>query len=112
VDDGLVSPGCVVKGRVSRSVLGPGVVIEAGAQVRDSILGQNVVVEAGAVVDHAILDENVRVGTGAVIGRKTARGASDAPVTADDLAVIGQNVAVPGAARLAPGSRTPPTAAA
>jgi len=106
VDDSLVSPGGVVRGNVSHSVLGPGVVIEAGAIVRDSVLGQNVVVAAGAVVDHAILDENARVGAGATVGRKTGR-TSAVPVTADNLVVIGQNVVVPARACRAPGSRTP-----
>lgn len=110
MDDALVSPGCVVAGHVARSVLGPGVVIEAGATVRDSILGRNVVVHAGAVVDHAILDENVRVGAGAVVGRKTGR-TSREPITAGDLVLVGQNASVPGHARLAPGSRTSPAAA-
>lgn len=107
VDDSLISPGCVVRGQVLRSVLGPGVVIEAGATVRDSILGQNVVVAAGAVVDHAVLDENARVEAGAIMGRKTER-TSSVPVTADDLVVIGQNAVVPARARRAPGSRMSP----
>jgi len=106
VDDSLVSPGSVVRGHVARSVLGPGVVVEDGAIVRDSVLGQNVVVESGAVVDHAILDENVRVGANAIIGRKTER-ASGKPITSDDLALVGQNVVLPAGARLQPGSRTP-----
>lgn len=38
IDDGLVAPGSTVRGRVERSVLGHGVVVEAGATVRDSVI--------------------------------------------------------------------------
>ena len=37
VVDSLVSPGARIRGEVHRSVLGPGVVVEAGAVVRDSV---------------------------------------------------------------------------
>ena len=36
--DSLLSPGCRVAGTVVRSVLGPGVVVEAGATVRNSVV--------------------------------------------------------------------------
>lgn len=68
LDNVLVSPGATVLGRVERSVLGPGVVIEAGATVLDAILFADVQVGAGASVRHAILDEGVRVGAGANVG--------------------------------------------
>jgi glucose-1-phosphate adenylyltransferase len=38
VDDSLVSPGCVVRGRVERSVLSTGVVVEEGVTVRDAVV--------------------------------------------------------------------------
>jgi glucose-1-phosphate adenylyltransferase len=49
-------------------VLSPGVVVEAGAVVRDSVLFNNVRVESGAVVERSILDKEVIVGWGARIG--------------------------------------------
>jgi glucose-1-phosphate adenylyltransferase len=67
IDDGarlaesLISPGARVGGEVSRSVLGPGVIVEPGASVRESILLQNVVVRAGAAVERAIVDAEARV---------------------------------------------------
>jgi glucose-1-phosphate adenylyltransferase len=68
VDQSMVSPGAVVNGHVSRSVLSPGVVIEEGAVVRNSILHHNTVVRSGAVVDNCILDKEVEVGPGALLG--------------------------------------------
>ncbi|MEJ7834315.1 MAG: sugar phosphate nucleotidyltransferase, partial [Nocardioides sp.] len=38
VEDSLVSPGCVIAGSVVRSIIGPGVMVEAGALVRDSVV--------------------------------------------------------------------------
>ena len=68
VDNGLVSPGCDVRGEVVRSVLGPGVTIEEGATVRDAVLLGKAKVARGADVRHAILDEGVTVGADVRVG--------------------------------------------
>jgi glucose-1-phosphate adenylyltransferase len=86
VDDALLSPGAFVAGTVERSVLGPGVVVEAGAEVRDSVLLHRVTVRRGARVTRAVLDDDVEV------GREAAVGGPDG-----DLCVVGQRV------RVAPG---------
>jgi glucose-1-phosphate adenylyltransferase len=83
VDDALVSPGASVAGTVERSVLGPGVVVEEGAEVRDSVLLHGVTVRRGARVERAVLDDGVEVGEGARVG--AARG---------ELCVVGQRVRV------------------
>lgn len=67
-NDALISPGAQIEGTVERSVISPGVLIEAGAIVRDSIVCHDAVVRAGAVVDRAILDKDVEVGRGATVG--------------------------------------------
>jgi glucose-1-phosphate adenylyltransferase len=64
----LVSNGCELAGTVERSVLSPGVVVEAGAVVRDSILMNDTTVCRGAVLDRVILDKEVVVGKGARLG--------------------------------------------
>jgi glucose-1-phosphate adenylyltransferase len=68
VDGNLLCDGCRVNGQVLRSVIGPGVLIEAGAVVRDSILMTGAIIEAGAVIDHCILDKEVVVGAGTLLG--------------------------------------------
>ena len=70
VADSLVSPACVLHGTVERSVLGPGVVVEAGATVRDAVVLADVLVGSGATVERAVLDERTRVGVGARVGRR------------------------------------------
>ena len=57
VEDALVSAGADVAGTVVRSVLGPGVVVEAGAHVEDSVLWADVRVERGAHVTTTIADD-------------------------------------------------------
>ena len=68
IEDSLVANGCRVAGVVRRSVLSPGVQVEAGAEVVESVVMSDVTVERGARVRHAILDKYVRVGAGAEIG--------------------------------------------
>lgn len=68
VEGNLLCDGCRVDGTVFRSVIGPGVYIEAGAVVRNAIVMTDAVIEAGAEVDGAILDKRVRVGQAACVG--------------------------------------------
>ncbi len=64
----LISHGCLIKGRIERSVLSPGVVVEEGAVVRDSIVLFDTIIGAGSVIDRAILDKEVIVGKNCAIG--------------------------------------------
>lgn len=60
----LIAPGCRIAGRVTRSVLGPGVRIEEGAEVSEAVLLGEASVGAGARVEHAIVDAGARVAGG------------------------------------------------
>ena len=64
----LLSNGCVTEGTVINSVLSPGVIIEAGAVVRDSVIMNDTVVRVGAVVDRCVLDKEIEVGANAQVG--------------------------------------------
>jgi glucose-1-phosphate adenylyltransferase len=64
----LVSHGCIIRGRVERSVLSPGVIVEEGAVVRNSIILFDSVIGTGSVIDRAILDKEVMVGKDCQIG--------------------------------------------
>ena len=64
----LLTPGCEVEGRVRRSVLFPGVVIEKGAVVEDSILLYDTRVGAGARLKKVITDKRVTIGEGSRVG--------------------------------------------
>ena len=68
IDGSLVAAGACVRGKVVRSIIGPGVVVEEGADVRDAVLLHDSYVAAHARVTRAILDERVRVDEHAVVG--------------------------------------------
>lgn len=100
--DSLLSPGADVNGTVVGSVLGPGVVVERGAEVHDSVLMEDCVVRAGAVVRTSILDERCEVGARARVGGEpTSRLARD-----EDLVLAGRDSVLAG--QVAPGSRLEP----
>ena len=64
VEDSLLAPGAHVSGRVVRSVVGPGAVIEAGATVTDSVLLGGVRVGAGAELTRVVADTGTEVAAG------------------------------------------------
>ena len=53
-----LSAGCRIYGTVEGSVLGRGVVVEPGAEVRNSIIMQSCVIREDAKVSYAIIDRN------------------------------------------------------
>jgi glucose-1-phosphate adenylyltransferase len=64
----LLAPGARVAGRVERSVIGRGAVVEAGATVRESVVLPGAVVRAGATVERALVDDGVEVCEGVSVG--------------------------------------------
>lgn len=106
VVDSMISDGCQIQGSVRTSVLGPGVVVEAGGQVRDSVIFADVVVRSGATVDWSIVDRGCEIGSGARVGSGNPSGVVDA----GRIALVGPDCRIgPGAqvgqgARLEPGS--------
>jgi glucose-1-phosphate adenylyltransferase len=97
VQDSIIPNGCWIEGRVVRSVLFPGVVVEAGAEVRDSILMYDTLVRAGAVVDRVITDVQVEIGPQARVGE----GSPDRPnrrhpdLLSSGITLIGRNSVIP-----------------
>lgn len=104
VEDSLVSPGTTVGGTVRRSVLGPGVVVEAGAEVRDSVVAADTVVAAGAVVAWSIVDTGCRVEAGARVGDPAVPALEDP----DAVTIVGRGSVVGAGVRLPAGSRLEP----
>ncbi len=103
VVDSLLSPGCRLSGEVVRSVLGPGVVVEAGAVVRDSVVFSGTVIEGDARVDWAIIDRDC------VVSRYSITGAPATDVDDPDLVVlVGRGSRVEAGTELAAGARLEP----
>ena len=95
VVDCLLSPESHLAGSAERSVLSPGVVVEAGASVVDSILLPGAVVRSGAHVERTVLDDGVEVGGGATVGGP------------DAVSLLGRRVRVEADATIKAGSRVP-----
>ena len=104
VVDSLLSPGSRVAGVVRRSVLGPGVVVEPGAEVHDSVVFADTVVRAGARVHWSVVDTECVIEAGARVGSPD-EGALDDP---DAVTLVGRGSRVsgerPAGSRLEPGT--------
>jgi len=90
VVNSLLSPGCVIKGRVENSILSPGVWVDEQAEVRNSVLMPNVFVGYHSVVDTCIIDEGVNIGNLCYLGFGKSLLSGDFDVT-----VLGKGVTVP-----------------
>lgn len=64
----IISEGCEVLGRVYNSILGPDVIVEEGAVVRDSILMENCYVGKNAMLERCIIDSECKIGENTQIG--------------------------------------------
>ncbi len=99
ISNALISPGAVIEGEVSNSVLSPMVRIESGAVVRGSIIFEGVKVERDAVLENVIVDKNVTIGAGARIGGRfdesTAVNESFPGYLYTGITIIGKNAVIP-----------------
>lgn len=109
VNDSMVAPGASVHGRVERSVLGPGVVIEEGAHVVDSVVMADVVVRADATVGWSIVDDEAVIGAGATVG-SLVNPSGGVRAQSEDIALVGAGARVDGGAVVAPGDSISPGA--
>jgi glucose-1-phosphate adenylyltransferase len=86
----LISPGCVIHGRVENSVLSPGVHVAEQALVRNSVVMADTSIGYHSIVDGCILDEKVNIGNFCYVGF----GAGLLPGNAE-ISVLGRDVTVP-----------------
>ena len=102
VSNSLISPAASIHGKVVRSVISPGVVIEDGAEVRDSIIQHRCIIRSGAVIDRSILDKEVSVGRGSMIGDGAGNVANfERPdIINTGISIIGKRVVVPSGMRV------------
>ncbi len=104
VADSMIADGCEIYGSVRNSVLGPGVVVEAGGQVRDSVIFADVIVRSAATVDWSIVDTGTEIGTGAKVGN----GNPQETLEPELLALIGADCRIGPGAQVPRGSRLEP----
>jgi len=103
IEDSMVGPGCDIAGEVIRSVLGPGVRVEAGSRVEDCVLFDDAVVRRGARVSTSLVDERSVIGPDAVVG-SVSRGTLEE----DHLVLVGMDSTVGDGVEVTAGSRLEP----
>lgn len=95
--DSLISDGCSIRGSVSGSVLGPGVVVEEGAVLRDCVVMEDVHIGRDSSAERCIIDKRVRVGERCRLGGE-AGGTSnvDRPdVLSSGISILAKDSLVP-----------------
>lgn len=70
IKNSMITEGCVIEGKVEKSIIFQSVKIGKGATVIHSILMPGVEVEDGAFVEYSIIGEYAKVGSNSVIGRR------------------------------------------
>jgi len=68
IENSIISPGCVIEGEITRSIISPGVRIKKGAEVKDSIIFHDTIVGENSTLSEVICDKNVFISDGCVIG--------------------------------------------
>jgi glucose-1-phosphate adenylyltransferase len=72
LDRAWLAPGADVAGTVVNSIIGPGVRVEKGAEVRHSVIMGDTLIRSGATVSRAVLAEKVTIGRSARVGAANA----------------------------------------
>lgn len=101
IEKSIIGEGAEIYGKVYNSVIGAGVTIEAGAEIRDSIIMRDSVIGANTKITKAIVAEATKVGTGCEIGvGEFAPSKYDPKVYQFDLATIGEHSVIPNNVRI------------
>ncbi|HEX5946746.1 MAG TPA: sugar phosphate nucleotidyltransferase [Acidimicrobiales bacterium] len=103
IDGAWISPGAVVRGTVVDAIIGPGTVVERGAEVRHCVLMADVKVGAGVSVARAVVADGAWIGAGARLGAPNAR----RPVLVGAGRRLAARSEVPSGAHLDPVDDTP-----
>jgi glucose-1-phosphate adenylyltransferase len=68
IENSLVCNGCIVHGKVSNSILAPGVYVGEGVEIKDSILLPYAKVHEGSVIHKTIIGENAEIMNHCIVG--------------------------------------------
>jgi glucose-1-phosphate adenylyltransferase len=103
VQGAILSEGCEVLGNVAGSVLGPGVIVEEGATVKDSIVMEDCYIGRNAFLERCIVDAGCTVGDGVVIGFQESENVPNhlrPKIYYTGITVLGENTVVPDGMRI------------
>lgn len=106
LEDSMLGDGAEIHGKVSRSVIGPGVHVAEGAEVSDAVLMRGVRVGPGAVVRYAVVDADATIEPGARVGEE--REDQDKRLVSEDVTLVGMHATVGAGAIVSRGARISP----
>lgn len=96
IEKSIIGEGTEVYGNVINSVIGAGVTIEEGAEIRDSIVMRETTIGAGAKINKTIIAENCRIGRNCELGVGDFKESTyDKRVYNADLVTIGEKTVIP-----------------
>ena len=96
IEKSIIGEGTEIYGTVINSVIGAGVTIEDGAEVRDSIIMKGTTIGAGTRITKAIVAEDVCIGANCELGVGEFKPSTyDARVYNADLVTIGERTTIP-----------------
>ena len=96
IEKSIIGEGTEICGTVVNSVIGAGVTIEEGAEVRDSIIMKGTTIGAGTKITKAIVAEDVCIGANCELGVGEFKPSTyDARVYNADLVTIGERTTIP-----------------
>ena len=103
IQGAILSEGCEVLGQVTGSVLGPNVIVDEGASVKDSIIMENCYIGKNSKLERCIVDEGCAIGENVVIG---CTGGGNIPnklrpkIYETGITVLGEGSSVPDGMRI------------
>ncbi len=96
IERSIIGEGTEIYGTVVNSVIGSGVTIEEGAEVRDSIIMRESVIGAGTKITKAIVAEDVKIGKNCELGIGEFKESTyNKKVYNSDLVTIGEHTVIP-----------------
>ena len=95
VKNSLVAEGCVVRGKVTHTVMFCGAKAEANTEITDSVVFPNAVVGEGCYVKKALIGENAIIGENVRIGVPPREGETIDNKLTGDIVLIGNDVTIP-----------------
>lgn len=92
----IIGEGCEIYGRVYGSVIGPGVKVGAGCEIRDSIIMSNTEIGDNTIINKSIIAERCKIGNNVELGvGEEAENKLKKSVYSFGLVTIGENSVIP-----------------
>lgn len=101
IDKAIIGEGTEIYGKVYNSVIGSGVTIEEGVEIRDSIVMNGVTIGKNCIIEKAIIADNVVIGDDVIMGEGEEVPNKLRPdIYAFGLVTIGENSTVPSGVKI------------